>query len=154
MRRLIAILAAVTALAVAGCGTDDAESTGGDTDQTPSSDPAGSSEPAPEVESVAVTRTGGIAGVHETWKIDPSDRGHAAVFEAASEDALADVGSAGGKPPCCDFFEYSLVIRYADGTTASYRMYDGGTSDPALDHLVTAVLKSAPVTSSPAPTLH
>jgi hypothetical protein len=151
MRRLIAILAAVTALAIAGCGTDDAESAGGDTDQNPSSDPTGSSEPASEVESVAMTRTGGIAGVHETWKIGPSDRGHAAVFDAASQPRLDDVEGAKGTPPCCDLFQYELVIRYSDGTTASYRMYDGGTSDPALDHLVSAVLKAAPAPPSASP---
>jgi hypothetical protein len=143
MRRLIAILATTTALAVAGCGTDDAESTGGDSDQNPSSDADTSSQPAP-VESVAMTQTGGIAGVHETWRIDGSDRGHAAVFEAASQSALGDAEGAKGKPPCCDLFQYNLVIRYTDGTTASYRVYDGGTSDPALDHLVSAVLDSAP----------
>jgi hypothetical protein len=140
MRRLIPILAAVTALAVAGCGTDDPDSAGGD-DSTPSS----------EVESVAMTRTGGIAGVRETWKIGPSDRGHAAVFEAASQLALGGVEGAKSTPPCCDLFQYSLVIRYTDGTTASYRAYDGGTSDPALDHLVSAVLSTAPTASSASP---
>ena len=144
MRRLIAILVAATALAVAGCGADDADSSGGNPDQNSSSDPAGSSR----VESVAMTRTGGVAGVRESWRIGPSDRGHAAVFEAASQEQLADVEGAKGKPPCCDFFQYSLVIRYADGSTASYRTYDGGTSDPALDQLVSAVLKTAPVPSA------
>ncbi len=143
MRRLIAILATVTALAVAGCGTDDAQSTGGEADQN------SSSEPASDVESVAMTQTGGIAGVHEIWRIDGSDRGHAAVFEAASQTALADAEGAKGTPPCCDLFQYNLVIRYTDGTTASYRVYDGGTSDPALDHLVSAVLDSAPAPSGP-----
>jgi hypothetical protein len=150
MRRLIAILATVTALAVAGCGTDDAQSTGGQADQNSSSDSI-SSEPAADVESVAMTQTGGIAGVRESWRIDGSDRGHTAVFEAASQTAIGDAEGAKGKPPCCDLFQYNLVIRYTDGTTASYRVYDGGTSDPVLDHLVSAVLDSAPASSGKSP---
>lgn len=147
MRRLIAILATVTALAVAGCGTDDAQSTGGDTDQDSSSDSTTSSGPASDVESVAMIQTGGIAGVHESWRIDGSDQGHAEVFEAASQTALGEAEGAKGKPPCCDLFQYSLVIRYTDGSTASYTVYDGGTSDPALDRLVSAVLDSVPAAS-------
>jgi hypothetical protein len=151
MRRLIATLAAVTALTVAGCGTDNAQSSGGDTDSNSSSDSAGSSDAAAAVESVSMTQSGGIAGSRETWTVGPSDRGHAAVFDAASQQVLAGAEGAKGTPPCCDLFQYDLVIRYSDGSTASYRTYDGGTSDPALDHLVSAVLNTAPMAPTASP---
>jgi hypothetical protein len=154
MRRLIATLSVAAALVLVGCGSEDADpasddtgsgETGGGQDDADAGD--NETDTGPAVESVTMTRTGGIAGVHETWKIGPSDAGHGRVFEAASPEALDDVGSGSGppgKPPCCDFFQYNLIVRYDDGTNETFRMWDGGRPDPALDRLVDAVLKTEP----------
>jgi hypothetical protein len=134
-----------------GCGSQDADpaSDGSDSGETGETGETGQTEndAEPAVESVTMTRTGGYAGVHETWKVGPSDAGHGRVFEAASPEALADVGTdsgPAGKPPCCDFFQYDLIVRYDDGSNATFRMWDGGDADPALDDLVDAVLDTKP----------
>jgi len=147
MRRLIATLSVTAALVLSGCGSEDADNPATDEagqNQTDETGDTGDTEAEPAVESVTMTRTGGIAGVHETWKVGPSDAGHGVVFEAASPEALADVdsGTGVGKPPCCDFFQYNLIVRYDDGSNETFRMWDGGSADPALDRLVEAVLNT------------
>ena len=144
MRRLIATLIAAAALALTGCGSEDSDLVG-DPGSTGDSSPTEQPDPEPTVQSVTLTRSGGIAGVHETWQVGPADAGHRAVFEAASKEALEDADTGAGKtPPCCDFFQYTVVVSYSDGDTATYRMYDGGTADPALDRLVDVVLETEP----------
>jgi hypothetical protein len=148
MRRLIATLIAAAAFTIAGCGSEDADPTsgGGDGDRTSDSEPTQQPEREPTVQSVTLTRTGGIAGVNESWRVGPTDVGHRPVFEAASKEALNDADTGAGKtPPCCDLFQYTVVVAYTDGDTATYRMYDGGTTDPALDRLVDAVLETKPL---------
>lgn len=140
MRRLIAILSVTAALVLAGCGSADPDPA---SDEPGREDP-GENENGPAVESVTMSRTGGIAGVHDAWKVGPSDTGHGAVFEAASPEALDEVDAVTGKPPCCDFFQYDLIVRYDDGSNATFRMWDGGAADPALDRLVDAVLDTKP----------
>jgi hypothetical protein len=147
MRRLIATLIAAAALTLAGCGSEDAEpASGGEPDSTSGdTDPTTPSDQEPTVQSVSLTRTGGIAGVDESWRVGPDDAGHRAVFRAASKEALDDAATGVvKKPPCCDFFQYTVVVSYTDGDSATYRAYDGGTSDPALDRLVAAVLQTEP----------
>jgi|Tabmets5t2r1_1033131.scaffolds.fasta_scaffold13901_2 hypothetical protein len=142
MRRLIATLVAAAVLALAGCGSEDSDPVG---DPAPSSDSAPTEQSEPTVQSVTLTRTGGIAGVNETWQVGPSDAGHRAVFDAASKEALAEADTGAGKtPPCCDFFQYTVVVAYSDGDTATYRTYDGGTAHPALSRLVDVVLETEP----------
>src|SRR5690606_25249121 len=135
MRRLIAILGTIAALSgLAGCGSEDAGRTGTQPGTQTGAEPDGDGQggPAasePAVESVTLTRAGGVAGVQEAWKIGPTDPGLRRVFEAASREALDEVEAGdghAGKPPCCDFFQYDLVVRYEDGTNATYRVWDGG----------------------------
>ena len=108
---------------------------------SPSSEPEPSSEPVPQpeptqspepqttVDSVTMTRSGGFAGISQTWKIGPSDPGHRAVFAAASPEALEDAEGSTGKPPCCDLFQYRLSVSYSDGTVESFRVYAGASAD-------------------------
>ncbi|MGH3454740.1 MAG: hypothetical protein ACRDPQ_20440 [Nocardioidaceae bacterium] len=176
MRRLITALLAAAALALTGCGSDSAEPTGAGADAAPPSEsepstepeatppsepePAPTSEPEPSIEpepstepatsvrSVAVTRSGGIAGDRQTWQVGPSDPGHRAVFDAAAPDALEGAEGSAGKPQCCDLFQYDVTVRYSDGTVESFRVYDGASADPALTHLVSAVVATQPRPSS------
>jgi hypothetical protein len=142
MRRLIATLIAAAALTIAGCGSEGSDPTTGGGDGDPTQQP----DREPDVQSVTLTRTGGIAGVDESWRVGPTDAGHRPVFDAARTEALDDADTGVGKtPPCCDFFQYTVVVAYTDGDTATYRMYDGGTTDPALDRLVDAVLETKPL---------
>jgi hypothetical protein len=122
----------------------------------PSPEPEPSSEPAPQpeptespepqtsVDSVTMTRSGGFAGVSQTWRIGPSDPGHGPVFAAASPEALEGAEGSTGKPPCCDLFQYRLTVSYSDGTVESFRVYAGASADRALTHLVSAVAATQP----------
>jgi predicted small secreted protein len=178
MRRLITALLAAAALALTGCGSDSAEPTGAGADAappsesepspepeatppsepepaptsepepSPSPEPEPSTEPATEVRSVTVTQSGGIAGGRQTWQVGPSDPGHRAVFDAAEPQALEGAKGSTGKPPCCDLFQYHVTVRYSDGTVESFRVYDGAAADPALTHLVSAVVATQPQPSS------
>jgi hypothetical protein len=153
MRRLIATLVAAAALILAGCGSEDADPTsggdpdpaGGDPGPTSGDPDSTQSDQAPTVQRVTLTRTGGLAGVNDSWRVGSGDAGHRAVFKAATEAALDDVNVGPGKSPtCCDFFQYTVVVTYTDGDSATYRTYDGGSADPALDRLVDAVLETEP----------
>jgi hypothetical protein len=178
MRRLIPALLAAAALALIGCGSDSAEPTSAGADAVPPSEsepstepeatppsepePAPTSEPEPEpppepepstepaasVRSVAVTRSGGFAGDHQTWQVGASDPGHRAVFDAADVDALEGAEGSPGKPPCCDLFQYNVTVRYSDGTVESFRVHDGAPADPALTHLISAVVATQPQPTS------
>ena len=179
MRRLITAVLAAAVLALTGCGSDQADSAGADDPhptrtpeptpptepsptptQSPTSQPTPTSKPEPSeppvpsssVDSVAMTQSGGIAGIRRSWDVGPSDPGHSAVFAAASPKALADAKGSTGKPPCCDLFEYRLTVSYSDGSVAAFRFYDGAPADPAVSRLVRTVLKTQPQASD-SPTL-
>ena len=180
MRRLITAVLAAAVLALTGCSSDQADSAGAEDPHptrspeptrptepsppppspTPTSQPTPTSKPEPSeppvsssaVDNVAMTQSGGIAGIRRSWDVGPSDPGHAAVFAAASPKALADAKGSTGKPPCCDLFEYRLTVSYSDGSVASFRFYDGAPADPAVSRLVRTVLKTQPQTSD-SPTL-
>jgi hypothetical protein len=148
MRRLITAFVAAATLALTGCGSDDADPSSSD-----KTNPTESPESGPAVQSVSMTQSGGIAGIHQTWEVGPSDAGHDAVFEAASTEALEGVEGATGEPPCCDFFQFDVTVQYADGSTESLRMYESSAADPALGDLVDAVLETKPEpTNPPGPT--
>ena len=94
-----------------------------------------------------MTRSGGFAGLNQTWDVGRSDPGHGAVFAAASTQALEGAEGSAGKPPCCDLFQYRLTVSYADGTVETFRLYDGAPVDPALTRLMNAVLETRPQAS-------
>jgi hypothetical protein len=174
MRRLITAVLAAAVLALTGCGSGQEDSVAEDPQPTrtpepsPSSDPEPTQSPEPKpspspepdpgptrtpapetsVDSVTVTRSGGIAGVHQTWQVGPSDPGHRAVFDAAEPQALEGAEGSAGKPPCCDLFQYDVTVRYSDGTVEFFRVHDGASADPALTHLVSTVVATQPQPSS------
>jgi Emfourin len=145
MRRLITAVLAAAVLALTGCGSDRPASI-----EVPH--PTQTSRPPASVDSVAMTQSGGFAGLRRTWEVGPSDPGHAAVFAAASQQALADAEGSTGKAPCCDLFQYRLTVSYSDGGSESFRFYDGAPTDPALTRLAHAVLRTQPQPSD-SPTL-
>ncbi len=142
MRRLITAVLAAAVLTLVGCGSDQPGRV-----STKDPHPTRVPQPAKSVDSVAMTQSGGFAGLRRTWHVGPSDPGHAAVFAAASPEALADAEASTGKVPCCDLFQYRLTVSYSDGGTESFRFYDGAPTDPAITRLVHAVLQTQPQAS-------
>lgn len=153
-------MAAVLALGVAtsACGDQEpgdgapagstAEPTDGSrvTGEDPSADSdtdAGSTE----VQSIRMTRTGGVAGLRKTWRVVPGGE-HAAPALAAAEqraDLEAEASAGPRGPSCCDFFSYDVVVTYADGGTVHLVVTDPGPDTPVLTRLVTAVIDSEPL---------
>ena len=146
MRRLITAVLAAAVLTLVGCGSDPGPAgiEGPRPTQTP--------RPPASVDSVAMTQSGGFAGLRRTWHVGPTDPGHAAVFAAASQQALVGAEGSTGKAPCCDLFQYRLTVSYSDGGSESFRFYDGAPTDPALTRLAHAVLRTQPQPSD-SPTL-
>ncbi len=97
------------------------------------------------VVSVSMTQRGGLTGVVRTWRITERSPRHAHVFAAADRSVLeGSTTRAAGPAPCCDLFEYEVMIRYGDGSTKQLRTWDEADASPAVLDLVTAVLDSEP----------
>jgi hypothetical protein len=66
-----------------------------------------------------MTRSGGIAGVRDSWRLAPGDEFSEQAFEVAARRSQleAEVAELDQEPICCDFFVYDVTVRYADGDT-------------------------------------
>ncbi len=142
-RSLGALAAAVLALGLTSCGSDDSGAGGGSgtvSESSPApSDPSNSggstsSDDASQAVSVSYRQTGGLRAVdiRVTYSDDgPPPEGVTAneldqVLDAASVPALRDVELEPlPKNMCCDRQEYTVVITYADGTSETFRTLDG-----------------------------
>jgi hypothetical protein len=140
MRRVVLLLltAGALALALAGCGPAPAA---GPTDPTT---PA-----AVGLQPMTLTRTGGIAGVHEQLRVDPDGRwsysGRRALpstgqLDEAARTRLAQIQADTGLPDeirgipdvgCCDQFTYELRI-----AERSYTFEDLGEIGPLVRELL------------------
>lgn len=139
-RRLVVLAAAVLALVAGGCGSESVD------DATPGAPGSGSPSTAPQtsVESVSLQQSGGIAGVHRTWRVTSSTPGAKQVFAAAQAESLQDAAAREPTPICCDFFVYNIVIHYSDGDTLQVATSDGEKPDPAVKALMSAILATNP----------
>jgi hypothetical protein len=129
MRLLVATL--LTAIALAGCSADQPA-------RAPRGPEPGTSAPGgpAHVTSVRLVVTGGIAGVHEVYRVTRSDAPQGmSTTEADRVLALAarlaatsqgeSVGMAGA---CCDRLQYDVTVRHADGSRDHVRF--GGAKTP------------------------
>lgn len=140
MRRQLAALGALLALAALGCGAeagDDARP--GDPRST-----ATATSTSLQPESVTVRQGGGIAGVDRSWRVTSDTPGADRVFAAAQDGALQAAAGRTSSPICCDFFVYSILVRYSDGQTLQIVTSDGVERPPAVEALLDAVLATDP----------
>jgi len=138
-------------VAVTGCGSQSPEPTT-DPPAKSTSQPGPDDEPGTEdgpgdeattATSITMTRSGGIAGVNDTWRLTPADEFSEEAFElAARRPALeAEVAELDNEPICCDFFVYQIEVHYADGEVLRAQL-DEDPQAELLQELVTAVSDS------------
>jgi hypothetical protein len=147
MRRLVLLLAAVAVTALAGCSW------------TGSGDPV-ATQPVPNLPPTTITRTGGIANVDETLRIDPNgqwaytnkranaessgtltDEQRRAVAQLAGSPELLSEAQLPTPSTCADAFNYVITV----GAT-SLSFVDCGTERaPTVKALVTAIVDATPL---------
>ena len=150
-RRLPATFALLAALVAGGCGSDpaspgDASEPSATTRVPPEATEEASEDPADAttVTSISMRRTGGVAGVHDQWRLKPGDEFSDQAFELASRrsELEAEAAALKDEPVCCDFFVYDLTVRYADGSSLR-AVLDEDPQAELLWDLVTAVSDSS-----------
>jgi len=139
--------AVACALATGGCLTEYAHPPNQSSEPTGAIDDQPTGEPTAEqsavAESITMTRTGGIAGVEDNWRLTPEDEFAEEAFElAAQREALqAEAAALDTEPVCCDFFVYEISVRYTDGEVVR-AVVDDDPQAELLWELVTAVSDS------------
>ncbi|HCT79128.1 MAG TPA: hypothetical protein DGT23_21740 [Micromonosporaceae bacterium] len=142
-------LALVVLLLVSGCASPAAPS------PSPSQSAPLPSSAAKEPVAVTVTRTGGIAGIQDTIKVDASgkwtrqDRGGRLTIEQVTQlqrlatDPRLVAEAAATRPPtnCADAFDYTVT---AGPLTVRYSDCPSDALPPAAAELVSFVVKSIP----------
>ncbi|MDQ4006818.1 MAG: hypothetical protein M3211_01825 [Actinomycetota bacterium] len=138
-RRTVAVLVAVLAAVVTGCGPEV------DAGRAPRGD-----RPHAAV-SVRLVVSGGLGGTREVFEVGggaPSPGLSSAdvdrALTLAGDDAVRDVARdrVRGSVPCCDLRRYELTMRYVDGSRARLVTYETRPAPPELRRLV-ALLASA-----------
>jgi len=94
---------------------------------------------------VTVVRSGGLRPVRVTLVFandKPAPEGFtraevAAVLKAAADPELKTQPPTKPGNTCCDLYLYRVSIAWPDGTSAAFTAVDGGSSPPALAHLLT-----------------
>jgi hypothetical protein len=133
--------AAVCLVLSAACGSQDADTSA----NQPGKDPSGSATTSTQsVQATAVTvhRTGGIAGVNDTWTVkadkpgDLSPRAAAAVLRIASSPAFRAIDPTKPTQRCCDFFSYAVTASYSDGSQLQIYTDDGSRQPAPLEQLL------------------
>ncbi|MEV6527335.1 hypothetical protein AB0M43_35960 [Longispora sp. NPDC051575] len=142
-------------LALSGCGAEEPSSDAPTVDPSRSTSAQTSGTTAPHVvtQPITVTRTGGLAGVQDTWTVDVSgrwqatSRGQAARSgqvtaeqvkqlnaQLANPELLTELGKLGNSG-CSDAFSYSVQIG-----SGRYELTGCGQSRPAFDRLTALLL--------------
>lgn len=135
-------------MSLAACGSTD--STGGgaaSTTSTPAqtSGSAGQLPDPGQAVRVSFRKTGGLRPADETVTyaadgVPPSGSSRAdvrAILGVASNPELRTVDlKPPPKNPCCDLQEYTVLITYADGSTATFRTVDGLQQPPVFEDLL------------------
>ena len=99
--------------------------------------------------SVELVRSGGEAGVSDTWRVTAGAPPPAGMSAAEAREVLRIAGSEQFRaisPPlvvpsgyCCDRFHYGVTVAYADGSTAHHETADGLDSPEAMAQLITTL---------------
>ena len=145
-RRRVVFAAASAAACLAlitACGSENTDSSGNQPGQPASSSPpASTSTQSVKATSVTVRRTGGIAGVDDTWTVKADKPGdlssHAAdeVLRIASSPAFQGIDPAKPTHMCCDFFSYTVTVSYSDGSRLQIHADDGSPQPAPLEELL------------------
>jgi hypothetical protein len=91
---------------------------------------------------VTVHRTGGIAGVDDSWTVkadkpgDLSPRAAAEVLRIASSPAFRTIDPTKPTQRCCDFFSYAVSVSYSDGSQLQINTDDGSRQPAPLEQLL------------------
>jgi hypothetical protein len=128
------LVAPACLLLVTACGSENTDSGGLPT--TPAS--------TGQVEATVVTvhRTGGIAGVDDSWTVranspgDLSPPAAAAVLRIASSPAFQAVEPTKPTQVCCDFFTYDVTVSYSDGSHIRLQTDDSSSQPAPLSELL------------------
>jgi hypothetical protein len=121
VRRLAVAMTLVVGLAAAALGAASVASAA-------SAEPTGQPRPT-MTDRVVVERTGGIAGVHDTFIVESRNTSPEAekLFAlTSSPEFLALDPVYLPQDTCCDFFEYRVTVSYTDGSGRWLVTMDGG----------------------------
>jgi hypothetical protein len=128
------VVPAACLLFVTACGSENTDSGGSPTTST--------SNGHVEATMVTVQRTGGIAGVHDTWTVrvdkpgDLSPHAAGAVLRIASSPAFQGVEPTKPTQVCCDFFTYAVTVSYSDGSHIRLQTDDSSPQPAPLAKLL------------------
>ena len=128
------VVPAACLMLVTGCGSDNLE-TGGSPTTSASTSRVGATM-------VTVQRTGGIAGVHDSWTVrvnkhsDLSPHAATAVLRIASSPAFRAIEPTKPTQVCCDFFTYAVTVSYSDGSHMRLQTDDSATQPAPLAKLL------------------
>lgn len=141
-------LAVLAGSLLAGCGDSTTtvapgSSSSGSSGSPPASSPSSSSPPQPSADalaqSVTVTRSGGLAGDQETYRVAADDPLADTVLPLTQERSVFEDLPATGEAPCCDFYTYSVYVDYAEGPDPRFVTWQDADVPPEVDQLVGAV---------------
>ncbi len=137
-RRLLASVAFAAAL-LAGCGDDMTATAPVEATASSAADPSTSapdSAPAGVADAVTVTRTGGIAGERETFRVTAEDPLADKVLPLTDDPSVFEGLPQKGSAPCCDFYLYEVVVAYPDGRDYRFVTWQAADVPPEVDRLV------------------
>ncbi|MEP6526174.1 MAG: protealysin inhibitor emfourin [Nocardioidaceae bacterium] len=141
-RRVVAASAAACLLLITACGSQDTASSANQPGRDPSSSATVSSTQSVRATTVTVRRTGGIAGVDDSWTVradkpgDLSPRAAAEVLRIASSPAFRAIDPTKPTQRCCDFFSYAVSVSYSDGSQLQFHTDDGSRQPAPLEQLL------------------
>jgi hypothetical protein len=121
---------------VTACGSENTDSSA---DRSPT---MSTSTQVAEATSVTVHRTGGIAGVNDTWTVKAdkpgglSPRAAEEVLRIASSPAFKAIDPTKATQVCCDFFSYAVTVQYSDGSQVQLQTDDSSPQPAPLTKLL------------------
>ncbi len=141
-RVLLAASAAACLVLITACGSQNTDSSATQPGRDPSSSATASSTQSVRATTVTVHRTGGIAGVDDSWTVkadkpgDLSPRAAAEVLRIASSPAFRAIDPTKPTQRCCDFFSYAVSVSYSDGSQLQIHTDDGSRQPAPLEQLL------------------
>jgi hypothetical protein len=141
-RVVLAAASAACLVLITACGTENTDSSADQPGHSSGGSPTTSTTQSVKATVVTVHRTGGIAGVNDSWTVrtdkpgDLSPRSAAAVLRIASSPAFMRIDATRPTRVCCDFFSYVVTVQYSDGSQLQLQTDDGSPRPAPLTQLL------------------